>query len=317
MDITKEAFLLHARALILGFYSNLWRIVGHNPSKDLPEEIQGYELSVSNVQIAMEDPNVRKFLSGDLMKWFEKVYDYGTDGIDDPSTEPEDEEESCIPFWGAFEHLLLFISYNTDEQNFNAIRSYEIVNHFVKKYFQRWELDSNNMNTQFIDGEPCIFLTDLAGLADLDEKTIRNMASKKLEGFPALLKFENRTYVTKKEARAWLVSRGWKETVYLGDKQQAIKLPDVFHAPNHVLEFFTQSLEQARDLFNLENPIKEVWFKTILGKLNVGDLDLPLDAVAAWGHFIKVSSYDLALTIHELKSRLEAERLKAHFILFK
>lgn len=317
MDTTREAFLLHARALILGFYSNLWRIVGHNPSKDLPEEIQGYELSISNVQMAMENPIVRKFLSGDLMKWFEKVYDYGTDGIDDPSTEPEDEEESCIPFWAALEHLVLFISFNTDERNFNAARSYEIVNYFVKKYFQRWELDSNNMNTQFIDGEPCIYLTDLAGLADLDEKTIRNMASKKLEGFPTLLKFENRTYVTKKEARAWLISRGWKETVFVGEQLKSIRLPEVFHAANHVLEFLTQSIGQAQDLFGLERPTKEEWFKKLLNKLEVGDLDLPLEAVSSWGKYVQISSYDLALAIHELKCRLEAERVKAHFISLK
>lgn len=310
MNSNRETFLLHCRALILGFYSNTWRLIGSNPTDHLPENVTGWELTIENIEAEMSNSDLKKFLDGDLMVWFEKVYDYGTEGVFDRSKDPEDEEESCLPFWLALESLLLFIANNCD---FDVQKSFDLVNSYVQKYLLRYALDNNTFRTHFINEEPCIFLTDLAGLADLDEKTIRNMASKKPEGFPALHKEDKRTYVTKREARAWLISRGWKDTVYVDANSKPLNFPNPFRSLGELQEAFDETVELAQVHFGKASPTEEGWYIRIKVSISNGNLDLPFGDIDQWGKYTQLDSCDLALEINALKARLQAEKISQYF----
>jgi hypothetical protein len=310
MNSNREIFLLHCRALILGFYSNTWRLIGADPTDHLPDSVRCWDLTIENIEAEMGNPELIRFLEGDFMTWFEKVYDYGIEGVFDQSKEPEDEEESCLPFWLALESLLLFIANNCD---FDVQKSFDLVNSYVQKYLLRYALDNNTFRTHFIDDEPCIFLTDLAGLADLDEKTIRNMASKKPEGFPTLYKEDKRTYVRKREARAWLISRGWKDTVYVDANSKPLKFPDPFRTLIELQEVFEETVELAKVHFGKTFPFEEDWYQRIKTSITDGNLDLSFGDIDQWGKYTQLDSCDLALEINALKARLQAEKISQYF----
>lgn len=309
MDNQKEHYLLHARLLMLGFYTNLWRIFDLELKTELPNEICGYELSEQTLEKALQHKTVRDFFNrSDLFQWLIRVYEYGEEGIDDPSNQPEDEEESCQPFWTAFQQMDDFIENNCE---FRVNQSFSVVNKVVEKYHARFRLDYTTAYTPVINGEAALFLTDLARLSDLDEKTIRNMASKKMEGFPTLLKLENRTYVSKAEARNWLISRGWKDTVSLKTEDVRVRLPEQFHSAEHMLEFLHASVQQQSALKGAASP--EPWINKVQSLIEEGNLAIPLSYTEQWAKFIGVLHYDLAVLIQTCKHRLEQRSLLSHF----
>lgn len=312
MDRNRENFLAHARFLILALYTNLYRIFGRQLHGDFPESVCGYELTVDAARTALEHKVMREFFNGcDLYTWFQAVYRYGIDGIEDNLFYPEDDTESCIPFWDGFKHMSSFMHFNTDK---DVDTSFEVVNAVVQKYWCRYKLDGGSgWEAPKIDGEPTIFLTDLAVLADLDEKTIRNMASKRLEGFPQSFKQGNRTCVSNREARAWLVSRGWKDTVTSQDLPAHYQLPDSFLNAEHVSEVLQNSVAWAVKNLSRDASAQRTWEQDLQSRLAESSLDLPLSAIESWANFIATNSFDLAYMIQSLRHRIEATALARHF----
>ena len=311
MDNQKELFLLHARLVMLGFYTNLDRIFAFGNNHNLPSDLCSYDLSSASLTKGLKTPEVRAFFSGsDLYQWFQYIFEYGVEGIDNPDTEPKDELESCMPFWEGLKHMRNFIENNTE---CDIQESFDFVERVVSKYFSRLNLDCGEHGAPIIDGEPALFLTELAGLADLDEKTIRNMASKKPDGFPTLHKKDNRTYVTKAEARAWLISRGWKETVSLTKEKIPGPLPERFYNVEHVQEVLETSVRWAQTQLGKDSPTNEDWFRSLHTHLARGDLNIPFELIENWAAFINAQAFDIATMMQMTKHRLETEALLKHF----
>lgn len=236
MDFTKEEYLKDVKLIISVYASNLWRVMKIN-SDELLGNVDLELAFDSGPEAQAELSKLDSFFSTEFFNWFDYSFEYGINGRYLKDQDPGSvEDEDFIPFWESLVAAADFLTNNYDGKcDFQFAR----ISHVLEKMRTRQIM--NNVSWSEIPGH--IYLTELANLADLDEKTIRNIASKKPEGFPKIVKSGTRSLVDKEEARAWLLRRGWKETVTVTKDQGLMEPIDGFKSISDLKSRVSRLLE--------------------------------------------------------------------------
>lgn len=304
--ISKHEYIREVKLVLAAFASNLVRVVPGDLNryfKDVDLELAFGDKPESIAELAKLDD----FYCATFLHWFDHCFEYGVNGImqGDQNGYEEIETEDYFPFWEGLKALSTFLENNGPVNSYR----FDLIDKVLEKARCRSLMDFGSFLFYEKDGEPgaswtSIFLTELATLADLDEKTIRNMASAKKGDFPTIIKVDGRSLVDKEEARAWLKKRGWKETVYTSVDRERQTLASGFQTRRQFEEFIENSLGKTHMPQDLAAAIRALPDAMAAGER----LDLRL--LAQWGLAADLPEKDLYSALFGLKQKLEAEAFK-------
>ena len=177
-----------------------WGLLGLHP-KDYP----GTDLD----ELKPEDIRVSRFY---ITKRLDELYEYGVNGRRGVDFVLEPDDEDAAFFLKGLKHFPLMHE--------NAINSIPTIysQHAVSMANARWALDEGSGMDMNEAGEwtrlGVLTLSDVALLANMDEKSVRNAANPKHKNHLKTFNHGSRTYIDVEDAKAWLQQRrGFRPTV--------------------------------------------------------------------------------------------------------
>lgn len=297
MEFSKEEYLKDVKVILATYGANLWRVM----PVDFSHHFDNVRLDIacgSGPESEAEMAKLDGFFNTDFFAWFDYCYEYGMNGINFSEQDPDIiEEEDYMPFLKGLIEAYDFLGNNIEGRN--QIR-FDRIQHVQEKKHARVVLE--NFSISALPGK--IYLKELATLADLDEKTIRNIASKKPEGFPIIHKSGTRSLVDKEEAREWLIKRGWKPTVTVSNTVGMYPPNSGFDSVNELRTFLEKVLEKTSIAAEKQETIKQ-WVNAFEVSLQI-DLDV-IKWVSQAGQYHPET---LLKPVLDLKQKLELEQLK-------
>lgn len=298
MEFSKEEYLKQAKVILATFGSNLWRVL---PS-DFDHYFDGVDLDLAfgaGPTAITELDKLTPFFNNSFLDWFDKCYEYGINGIRHESDGDLGcaEDEDNLPFFSGLVGMEEFLSNNAPH---GVYIKFALIQAVMEKVRCRAVLE----HTQLWEHQGKMYLTDLAILADLDERSIRNIASAKKDEFPVVHKVGNRSLVDKAEAKQWLIKRGWKETIVLTNGFNPSKVEAGFLSVRDLISFIEASRPVLSDN---EILVKEIsnWAEgfAITKQLDVGLID-------RWCDTCSVDKVDMKLAVFALKQKLELDEFR-------
>jgi hypothetical protein len=177
-----------------------WGLVGLD-SKD--------HLAIALDELRPEDMDVNKFY---ITQRLDELYEYGVNGRRHVDFDWDPDDDDSAYFLEGLEHFPLMYK--------NAINAISIAysRHTVGMARVRWILDegigiATNEEGAWMRGG-VLTLGDVALLANMDEKSVRNAANPKHKNYLKTLSYGSRTYVDIEDAKTWLKQRrGFRPTV--------------------------------------------------------------------------------------------------------
>jgi hypothetical protein len=156
-----------------------------------------------------EEIDVKKFY---ITHRLDELYEYGVNGRRDVNFDWDPNDEDAVFFLKGLDHFPLMYE-NTIEPIPRTLS-----NHVAKMARARWILDEGSGMDMNEAGEwtryGVLNLIDVALLANMDEKSVRNAANPKHKNHLKTFNHGARTYVDVGDVRAWLQQRrGFKPTV--------------------------------------------------------------------------------------------------------
>lgn len=298
MEFSKQEYLKDVKTILATYGANLWRVM----PVDFSHHFDNIDLDIacgSEPESESEMAKLDAFFKTDFFEWFGYCYEYGMNGIHISELDPGPiEEEDYIPFLNGLIAAHDFLECNIEGRN--QIR-FDRIQHVQEKKHARVVLE-RSFSLSALPGK--IYLKELATLADVDEKTIRNIASKKPEGFPTIHKSGTRSLVDKEEAREWLIKRGWKPTVTVSNTVDMYPMSTEFDSVNALKTFIDKVLEQISIPAEKRELIKQ-WVNAFEESLKI-DLDV-IRWVSDAGQYAPEM---LLKSVFELKQTLEFEHLR-------
>lgn len=297
MEFSKEEYLKDVKVILATYGANLWRVM---PS-DFNHHFDNLRLDIACGNEPESDTEMAKldgFFKTDFFAWFDYCYEYGINGIYISEQDPGIiEEEDYIPFLNGLIAASDFLGNNIEGRN--RIR-FDRIQHVQEKKHARVVLE--NFSISALPGK--IYLKELATLADLDEKTIRNIASKKPEGFPTIHKSGTRSLVDKEEAREWLIKRGWKPTVTVSSTVGMYPMSSNFDSINELRTFLEKVIKDTSIAADKQEKITQ-WINSFEVSLQID-----LGVIKLISQAVKYHPEVLLKPVFELKQKLELEQLK-------
>lgn len=205
-SFSKQEMLSDATSLLYAFADNLHRIyrpTGTHQLLGVPEKIfESGDTDAILSAMRNSPPAMATHLS--------LMYDYAFEGVlYEDSMDWSVIEEDIVPFSLGFMAMEGFM-----ENNASVEIRFDRCQHVVDLAMARHYLDEGCF---VMDGEETLFnhltLRQVALLAGIDEKTVRNIASSKSKKLLTTTSINGRTYVRTDIALDWLKSRGFRETV--------------------------------------------------------------------------------------------------------
>lgn len=200
---------------IRGYMWALADCLGRVYRQDIGWEILGLNKKDFNVkydslsEVAPETIDPRKF---HVTRTLLSMYEYGVDGIWDTNENWEDFATDTLAF---IDGLHSFFLLNESGIDYDL----RLSTHVTNLATARWKLDSSEGTTDLLDTDgpyvsgSTLTLGDVALLANMDEKSVRNAANPKNKNHLRTFSRGARTYVAVEDARRWLVERrGFKPT---------------------------------------------------------------------------------------------------------
>lgn len=298
MEFSKEEYLKQVKVILATFGSNLWRVL---PS-DFDHYFEGVDLDLAfgdGPAAVAELEKLSPFFKKSMIDWFDKCYEYGINGIRHES-DPDlgcAEDEDNHPFFSGLVGMEEFLDNN-------APRGVNITFAVIKAVMEKVRCRAVLEHSQLWEHQGKIYLTDLAILADLDERSIRNIASSKKDDFPVVHKVGNRSLVDKEEAKQWLRKRGWKETIVLTNGFNPLKVEGGFHSVKDLISFIESSRPIICESENLLNEISD-WVK---GFASTKQLDGSL--IDRWCEMCSVNKVEMKIAVFALKQKLELDAFR-------
>lgn len=155
-------------------------------------------------------------------------------------------------------------------------------------------------------------LSQVALLAGLDERTVRNATTPKAKDRLATVNFGGRTFVENSVAIEWLKRRGFKETVYMPQGHQR-DLKGGFHSATDLGAFLVMSreaLELSQEELAQRANIEASW----LTDMESGKLDFDKDDCIRLAEALNLSPNDFTLAVFMVHQDVEATRIKAELM---
>lgn len=228
-NISKEDLLNEIRGFMWALASSLgrvyrpdvgWALLGIERDR-FPAHIRNAHYSFTLNDLELKDIDPSKFTVTEVLL---EMYDYGVDGLRRTITHnwidfATDTEAFII---GLMNFPLLYesgIEYRLD-----------LTSHVLRLATARWKLDDEEgMSTCDNSSEPwyCGILTlgEVALLAGMDEKSVRNATNPKVKNYLRTFNSGSRTYVNAQDAREWLSGRrGFKPTVNIESERDLTKV---------------------------------------------------------------------------------------------
>lgn len=267
-----------------------------------------YPFGVMNLELKDIDPS--KFLVTDVLL---EMYDYGVEGL------RRDITHNWIDFATDTEAFILGLL-NFPLLNESGIQySLRLTSHVLRLATARWKLDDEEgMSAIDLDvPEPMysgvLTLNEVALLASMDEKSVRNATNPKLKIHLKTFNRGTRTYVNAQDAREWLSGRrGFKPTVNIdSDAERDLEKVGFFSASD-----FGSYIRKQREKKNLE--IADVaeklalpdWPQERLAALEEGSFVMDRTMYGAFAQILGIEKKALLVAGLALHQRLERAALE-------
>lgn len=181
-----------------------------------------------------------------------RIYQYGVHGVlvEQLLRDWNDVQDNVVAFFDGVRHFplmdnnTLLIDTSTENSPFWRCET------ALRLSYLRFHLDHDNFNFRWDhvdDSLGQLTLPDLAFLAGIDEKTVRNLANPKGKEPLVTVKHGSRTYVERDVALEWLKKRGYKETEFRSESPSRDLAQHGF-ASNQDLASFVQERRLALSL---------------------------------------------------------------------
>jgi hypothetical protein len=260
-----------------------WGLLGLD-SKDYPKT-EIYDLKP-------EDIDVNKFYITDML---DELYEYGVSGRRNVHFDWLPDDDDAVFFLQGLDEFPLMYE-NTMESIPTAFSD-----HTVKMARARWILDEGSGMDMNEAGDwirlGVLTLNDVALLANMDEKSVRNAANPKHKNHLKTFNHGARTYVDVEDARAWLQQRrGFKPTVIV-DKSAERDLTRI--------GFFSE-----QDFGSYLVAIPDSLTEEKLGSLEHGQFVFAQVLFVALSQLYELDTKAFVLAALALHQRLERERIE-------
>lgn len=205
IDFSKEEMLEELTQVLLDYTMQLRRIYRGNNINLFGVDVT---LPSNEEDIRAEEKNILNFPFG---HWMAEAYDYAVHGImtEDLETDWEVLDENYFSFIDDVNESIFF------EKNTVYGRKFDKCMKIVELSKARALLDFGSLIP--LDHSQHAFnhiqISDIAILAGLDERSIRNMTNKNHKNYLRTEKIGSKTYISIDVALEWLVKRGFKKTV--------------------------------------------------------------------------------------------------------
>lgn len=207
IDFSKEEMLEELTQVLLDYTMQLRRIYSGNNINLFGVDVN---LPSNEEDIRAEKRNILNFPFG---HWMAEAYDYAVHGImtEDLETDWEVIEEDYFSFIEDVNKSIFF------EKNTASGRKFDKCMKVLELSKARALIDFGSFIP--LDHSQHAFnhiqISDMAILAGLDERSIRNMTNQNHKNYLKTEKIGNKTYISIDVALEWLVKRGFKKTVMI------------------------------------------------------------------------------------------------------
>ncbi|WP_151445820.1 hypothetical protein [Lacisediminimonas profundi] len=236
------------------------------------------------------------------------LYDYGINGIRSQSLSDWSDAEDTINFVDGLSSFPLLEE--------NADFDIRLSSYVTKIAHARHILDSEDGVTDMQDSIDqadllptligIIKLHDIALLAGMDEKSVRNAANPKVKNHLKTFNHGNGTYARVEDAREWLASRrGFKPTVEV-DKTLDRDLPQIGFSSGDDLAHYLEGRLASKNLSPDTAGTKIPWVTTAkIVDLKMGKFEFNKDELAALAALLELDSKAFVLATFALHQKLE------------
>lgn len=274
-----------------------WALLGLN-SEDYP----GIEIC----DLKPEDVDVNKF---HITSMLDEFYEYGINAQRDVYFEHMPGDDDAIFFLKGIENFPLL-----DEEAAYAPAPITLSQHVVKMLEARWLLDHGGGSIVDDEGTfiPSVLtLSDVALLANMDEKSVRNAANPKLKNHLKTFNCGARTYVRVDDAKKWLQGRrGFKPTVMVDKHAERDLTKTGFFSKEDFGSYLTLLREQkSLSLTDVANSIQGVTEEKLRG-LEQGEFIFDQDLFVALAQLYQLDPKAFVLAALALHQWFERERIE-------
>lgn len=288
------------RQVLWAFASSLGDIYGYPRAKALLASPDFTAEDLNNLE-----PDSIELDSYPITDRMETLYEYAINGVRTMSDMTDDYEFSR-DFFKGLEGFNLFEVY-VEGSDTSIKKCMQIVDMTNARLCLddggfAWSTDGNVLANH-------LSLAQVALLAGLDERTVRNATTPKAKDRLATVNFGGRTFVDNEVAIEWLTRRGFNDTVVAthGSRRDP---KDGFQSAADLGVFVAESrrtLEMGQDELARQADVKETW----LANLEAGELVFDKQGCLKLAQALNLVSKDFTLAVFSVHQSQESARIKA------
>lgn len=298
-----EEMRAELRQVLWSFANSIGRVYGNQRAKAilLPPGFSNEELK--NLEFDSFDLN-----GFPITGFLEVLYEYAINGIQTITDLTDDYEESRDFFRGLEGFDLLWE--NVEGEDVSIKKCMQV----VEMANARLCLDDGGFAWSTEGGVLAnhLSLAQVALLAGLDERTVRNATTPKAKDRLATVNFGGRTFVDNEVAIEWLKRRGFKETVVA--TQGSRRDPkDGFQSAADLGAFVAESrgtLGIGQDELARQAAVEEAW----LAKLEAGEMEFDKQGCMSLAHALNLDPKDFTLAVFRVHQEQESARIKSELL---
>lgn len=298
-----EEMRAELRQVLWSFANSLGRVYGNQRAQALllPSGFSSAELK--NLEFGSFDLD-----SFPVTGYMDVLYEYAINGINTQGDITHEYEESRDFFRGVEEFDLLWE--NVEGEDVSIKKCMQV----VEMANARLCLDDGGFAWSTEGGVLAnhLSLAQVALLAGLDERTVRNATTPKAKDRLATVNFGGRTFVDNEVAIEWLKRRGFKETVVAtyGSRRDP---KDGFQSAADLGAFVAESrgtLGIGQDEFAREADVEKAW----LANLEAGELVFDKQGCLKLAQALNLDPKDFTLAAFRVHQEQESARIKSELL---